>query len=514
MMGAGSVVRGRRRVLKMKKGKKERGRCRERSQSRANTNFVKKKQGAEISKVEKNRSTERALFSTMRRRRIALLSSLLVAAVLSLVIASAARAEKAKLEAVLGQRQMRTASSAAAAEAAAASSSSSSSSPRPLPLATSPNLHRRRSLKCDPSMEMVSISAKVVTDDGKGTGGGAFRPLNSTTSSLNTTSTTGGAVSDLCSQAEAIIEANSTNPLNIGLVLHARQWTEDEIIDTAMRRRGRRVAALTMYDLAAASPLMLPSLVRFRPITDNRGNEIARVMDIFADGTIPANLTVPGIPASVAALEPVVTSSSGALVRKTISPRGLREMLARPELVLLAMAAVNHTVAPGIAANAAGPTALRINKEDYNHFLMRDSDIDVCEDSTLRGDAAKPLDRLFSIADTNKDGFLDAVEIRGSNLVDAAVVWTLAADTDGDGLLSAKEIADGLPLYGDLQPRTIRSRMRASPEQQRRIRELTALAAVAAYDADGDGALSLDEMRVYSSDYTRRSMGKSMVPVW
>ena len=400
------------------------------------------------------------------------------------------------------------------------SSNSSSTSPRPRPSLPLANSHRR-SLKCDALM--VSISTREL-EDGKASinrsawaaNGGAdlFRSLNSSSHNVST----GGAVNDRCSQAGPILEANATDVLDNKLVLHARQWTEDEIVNTALRRRGRRVAAgaLTEYDLAAASPLLLPSLVRFRPLSDEIfGNEVGRVMDVFADGEIPANSTINGLPRSVAQLETVVSSSSGggAKVRRTVGPSGLRRMLSEPELVLLAMAAANRTLAPeGTTMAEAAAKNIRISKEEYRAFLTRDGDVDVCEDLTLVGDVVAPVDRLFTIVDTNNDGMLDASEIKRFNLTDAATVWILAGDTDGDGMLSATELADGLPQFGDLQPRG--GTQRASKEQLRRIRETAALAAIAAYDVENDGRLTLEEMRVYSSDFTRRSMGQTMVPVW
>ena len=469
-----------------------------------------------------NRSTERErgkrdLSFAMRRRRITLLSSLLIAAVL-FFLASKARAELAQAVALPEQLQS-TASSASSAESSSShlssSSSSFSSSPRPrrsLPLATSPYSHGR-SLKCDPSM--VSESAKAafadVTDGGNDGGPELFRSLNSSTFS-NSTASTGGAINDRCSQAEAIVEANSTEPLNNRMVFHARQWTEKEIIDTALRRRGARVAAgaLTEYDLAAASPLLLPSIVRFRPLSDALlGNEVSRVMTVFSDGEIPENSTINGLPRTVARLETVVSSASGAKVRRTISPSGLSSMLAQPELVLLAMAAANRTLSPGTETAAR---EIRITKQEYVAFLTRDGQVDVCEDLSLPGDAAEPVDRLFAAADANEDGLIDASEIKRANLTDAATVWILAGDADGDGMLSAKELADGLPQYGDLQPRG--GTQRASKEQLRRIRETAALAALAAYDVKGDGRLTIAEMRVYSSDFSRRSMGQTMVPLW
>jgi len=296
------------------------------------------------------------------------------------------------------------------------------------------------------------------------------------------------------------------------MVFHARQWTEKEIIDTALQRRGARVAAgvLTEYDLAAASPLLLPSIVRFRPLSDALfGNEVSRVMTVFSDGEIPENSTINGLPRTVARLETVVSSASGAKVRRTISPSGLGSMLAQPELVLLAMAAANRTLSPGTETAAR---EIRITKQEYVAFLTRDGQVDVCEDLSLPGDAAEPVDRLFAAADANEDGLIDASEIKRANLTDAATVWILAGDANGDGMLSAKELADGLPQYGDLQPRG--GTQRASKEQLRRIRETAALAALAAYDVEGDGRLTIAEMRVYSSDFSRRSMGQTMVPVW
>ena len=445
----------------------------------------------------------------MRRRWIALLS----AAVLFFFSTAAARAEIAPTAAVPEQQQWTASASATAAAASSSqlssSSSSTSSRPRPsLALATTPKSHRRL-LRCD-SHSMVSASAKVLSDP-KGNRGRAdlFRSLNSTAFSVSTE----GAINDRCSQADPIIDASSTEPLENRLVIHERPWTEKEIINTALRRRGVRVAAgvLTEYDLAAASPLLLPSLIRFRPLSDVLlGNEVSRVMDVFSDGEIPANSTINGLPRSVERLETVVASASGALMRRTISPRGLREMLSRPELVLLAMAAANRTLAPG-TDNAA--KNLRITKDEYRAFLMRDADVEICRDRrVLVGDVFAPVDRLFAAADTDNDGRLDASEIRRSNLTDAATVWILAGDTDGDGMLSAQELANGLPQFRDLQPRS--GMQRALPEHLRRIRETAGLAAVASYDVDKDGRLALEEMRVHSSDFTRRSMGQTMVPVW
>jgi hypothetical protein len=174
------------------------------------------------------------------------------------------------------------------------------------------------------------------------------------------------------------------------------------------------------------------------------------------------------------------------------------------------MAAANRTLAPG-TDNAA--KNLRITKEEYRAFLMRDADVEICRARrVLVGDVFAPVDRLFAAADTDNDGRLDASEIRRSNLTDAATVWILAGDTDGDGMLSAQELANGLPQFRDLQPRS--GMQRALPEHLRRIRETAGLAAVASYDVDKDGRLALEEMRVHSSDFTRRSMGQTMVPVW
>lgn len=468
------------------------------------------------------------------RRRLRIASQnclLLVAAVIFRAWTAGAEIAAATAAASPEQRQPMAATTASSSSSSSTPSpptssipSSSSSSSRPIPtslLATSPILHRR-SLKCDYST--VSITTKVQlngtagansssagkrSSSAKASNGGLFRSGNLVNVS------TGGAINDMCSQALPVVEANATDPLDSKEVIHARPWTEDEIVSTALRRRGARVAAgaLTEFDLAAASPLLLPSLIRYRPLSDAEfGNEAARVMAMFSDGEIPANSSINGLPRSVARLEAVVSSSSpnnGAKkVRRTISSRGIRKMLAQPELVLLAMAAANRTLEPGLAA-AGG---LRITKEEYRAFLTRDGDVDVCEDLTLLGDVVAPVDRLFALADTDKDGTLDAREIRARNLTDAATVWILEGDTDGDGMLSAEELANGLPQFGDLQPR--RGTQKASPEQLRRIRETAALAAIAGYDVDNDARLTLEEMRVYSGDFTRRSMGQTMVPVW
>lgn len=472
--------------------------------------------------------------AAMRLRRIAALSGvLLVAAVLFLASRARADIDAVAASAEGGEQQRLASSSAATAKAATASSAApvassnpTSSSSRPIPTAplTRTTIAHRRSLKCDVST--VSLSAEqVIAGSNASASGNKNNNTNSTTkrskadlfridnSSALFNASTGGAINDMCSQALPVVEANVTDPLDNREVLHARPWTENEIVSTALRRRGRRVAAgaLTEFDLAAASPLLLPSLIRYRPLSDSAfGDEVARVMAVFHDGEIPADSSINGLPRSVAALESVVSSKEdGAKVRRTISPQGLRNILAKPELVLLAMAAANRTLPPGIADAAKN---LRISKEEYRAFLTRDGDVDVCEDLTLVGDVVAPVDRLFAAADIDKDGFLDAAEVRKANLTDAASVWIQAGDTDGDGMLSTQELADGLPQYGDLQPRG--GTQRATPEQLRRIRETAALAAVAAYDVESDGQLTLEEMRVYSSDFTRRSMGQTMVPVW
>ncbi len=57
----------------------------------------------------------------------------------------------------------------------------------------------------------------------------------------------------------------------------------------------------------------------------------------------------------------------------------------------------------------------------------------------------------FDVADTNKDGQLDAAEmnahreaVRGQRRAEAQARWT-AADKDGDGAISRKEADDSLP---------------------------------------------------------------------
>ena len=107
-------------------------------------------------------------------------------------------------------------------------------------------------------------------------------------------------------------------------------------------------------------------------------------------------------------------------------------MLAQPELVLIAM-----------ASNRTG--ADRVTKDEYRAFLVRDSVVDVCENFAINGDLGAPVDRLFSQADKDGDGMLDASEIKRANLTDAATAWVLAGDKNGDGMLSAEELASGLP---------------------------------------------------------------------
>jgi hypothetical protein len=57
------------------------------------------------------------------------------------------------------------------------------------------------------------------------------------------------------------VDAGAANPLDASKVIHARAWTPEEAIATALRRRGRTMTLLSDLDLAAASPLLLPSLV-------------------------------------------------------------------------------------------------------------------------------------------------------------------------------------------------------------------------------------------------------------
>jgi len=117
---------------------------------------------------------------------------------------------------------------------------------------------------------MVSESAKAafadVTDGGNDGGPELFRSLNSSTFS-NSTASTGGAINDRCSQAEAIVEANSTEPLNNRMVFHARQWTEKEIIDTALRRRGEGPASPRARSPSTTSPR--PRRCCCRPLFDS-----------------------------------------------------------------------------------------------------------------------------------------------------------------------------------------------------------------------------------------------------
>lgn len=114
---------------------------------------------------------------------------------------------------------------------------------------------------------------------------------------------------------------------------------------------------LSDLDLAAASPLLLPSLVRYRPLSsppeEPSGGEVARVMAAFSDGEVPfVEGGNPGFSAAQGGLSPWISrlearpvdggggsstnSSSPRLVRKTISPEQLRVLLNQPERVLIA----------------------------------------------------------------------------------------------------------------------------------------------------------------------------------
>lgn len=176
-----------------------------------------------------------------------------------------------------------------------------------------------------------------------------------------------------------------------------------------------------------------------------------------------------------------------------------------------------------MASNKTG--ADRVTKEEYLSFLLRDSEAAVCPDRTLREQAAKPVDRIFAIADADGDGALDVSELAAWRLADPASIWILAGDVDGDGMIDARELADGLPQFNDLLPRSGKQLLPLA--EQARIRELRALAVVEAYDTlavngsgggvgkrSGDGKLDLAEMRLYSEDHTRRSMGQTLVPLW
>lgn len=61
---------------------------------------------------------------------------------------------------------------------------------------------------------------------------------------------------------------------------------------------------------------------------------------------------------------------------------------------------------------------------------------------------------------------------------------------------------------------------KVSAAELERIRQVNALAAIRSYDLAADagtpaeGKLTLGELRTYSDDFTRRSMGQTMVPIW
>lgn len=418
------------------------------------------------------------------RRRSTWLLLLFAAAAAAVAVASSLPATAAELESPDNRRgataEKVVASSSSSAAPALPSSSSTASSTTDSP--SSPSLQltprqrqrRRKLLGCDVSTVTTDPDASLGFGNGggngtttttnsssnltpyvfekaggKSSGGGKnggissssdpsalFRSQNASAANRSA----GGAINDMCSQAPPVVDATVPDPLDSREVIHARAWSDDEVVATAMRRRGRAVRVLTEFDLAAASPMLLPSLIRFRPLSDAaNGNEVARVMDAFADGTVPASgpgSDPNGLPSVVRDLEVAAardfTGRGGE--RQTISASGIRRMLSQPELVLIAM-----------ASNKTG--ADRVTKDEYRSFLVRDSDVDVCggKGAVVNGDLGAPLDRLFSRADRDGDGTLDASEIKAANLTDAASVWMLAGDVNGDGLLSPEELALGLP---------------------------------------------------------------------
>lgn len=80
--------------------------------------------------------------------------------------------------------------------------------------------------------------------------------------------------------------------------------------------------------------------------------------------------------------------------------------------------------------------------------------VDANGDGIVTREEAQAHPRLagqFDVADTNKDGKLDAAEmkahreaVRGQRRAEAQARWT-AADKDGDGAISRKEADDSLP---------------------------------------------------------------------
>ena len=391
----------------------------------------------------------------MRRRRIALLLLLFALTCTVLSLSFLSRATAAEYE-WLGGGKSTTAqkplpSSSATSSASSSSSSTDSSSSSSMLV---PPRRRRKLLSC--SVSTVTKSPELVFQElantsnltpylfekaGKAGKTGSSDNISAGFGSLNASvanRSTGGAINDRCSQAPPVVDTSVSHPLDSKEVMHARAWSEDEIVATAMRRRGRTVRVLTEFDLAAASPMLLPSLIRFRPLSDAaNGNEVARVTDVFSDGIVPDSgpgSDLNGLPSVVKELEVAAakqfTGRGGE--RQTISAAGIRRMLAQPELVLIAM-----------ASNRTG--ADRVTKDEYRAFLVRDSVVDVCENFAINGDLGAPVDRLFSQADKDGDGMLDASEIKRANLTDAATAWVLAGDKNGDGMLSAEELAYGLP---------------------------------------------------------------------
>ena len=171
---------------------------------------------------------------------------------------------------------------------------------------------------------------------------------NSTSSNNNNNN---NVINDSCSQAPAAVDASAANPLDSSKVIHARPWTTDEAIATALRRRGRQMTSLSDLDLAAASPLLLPDLVRYRPLSsppeEPDGGEVARVMAAFSDGYVPyVEGGNPGFTAAQGGLSPAIAKLEARpadvgggeiqVVRKTITPQGLRVLLSQPERVLIA----------------------------------------------------------------------------------------------------------------------------------------------------------------------------------
>ena len=323
----------------------------------------------------------------------------------------------------------------------------------------------------------------------------------------------GGAINDRCSQADPIVDANSTEPLE-QQARHSREAVDGErnhqhgpAEERGPGRRGRADRVRPRRGLAAAAAVFdtIQAAERRAPWQrglQGHGRLLRRRDPSKLDDQRPAR-------GRSTRLETVVSSASGAKVRRTISPQRPPGACSRsPSWCSWPWPRPTAPCSPG-TDNAA--KKLRITKEEYRAFLTRDG-----RRRHLRGPssarrrrrrARRPALRRRRHKQRRDARRLGDQARQPDRRGDACGSWR--ATPTATGCSPRKSSPTGSRSYGDLQPRG--GTQRASPEQLRRIRETAALAAVAAYDVERDGRLTLEEMRVYSSDFTRRSMGQTMV---